>query len=186
MKQKITQQRRITRACFHVSALVFLVVMGLSIALAAMPDAGTKIVNQGTVFFTDENGEDRQTSTNLVTLTIRQVYAASLEGDKSAYAPPDGEVFMFHTLTNQGNGQDTYCVTVAEAGGDSGDFERLQVVWDENQNGAVDSGEEVLHLAGQAGNGILTLERDAIAALIVVAKVPFGAADTQSYGPHSR
>ncbi|MBI9073832.1 MAG: hypothetical protein JEZ02_00375 [Desulfatibacillum sp.] len=182
MKQKPIRMRRIKQACLYASALVFLVVMGLGVALSAMPDAGTKIVNQGTVFFTDENGEDRQTTTNLVTLTIRQVYAASLEGDRSAYASPDGEAVMFHTLTNEGNGQDTYCVTVAEAAGDSGNFERLQVVWDENQNGAVDSGEEVLHLSGQAGYGILTLERDATASLIVVGKVPFGALDTQTYG----
>ena len=182
MKQKIIQQRRIPRAWLHASALVFLVVMGLGIVLAAMPDAGTKIVNQGTVFFTDENGEDRQTSTNLVTLTIRQVYAATLEGDRSAYASPNGEALMFHTLTNEGNGQDVYCVSVAEAAGDSGDFERLQVVLDENRNGAVDDGDEVLHISGQAGYGTISLERDAAASLIVVGKTPFAAVDSQTYG----
>ncbi|WP_028315926.1 DUF11 domain-containing protein [Desulfatibacillum aliphaticivorans] len=182
MKQKITQQRRIQRAWLHASALVFLVVMGLGLALAAMPDAGTKIVNQGSVFYTDENGEDRQASTNLVTLTIRQVYAASLEGDRSAYASPDGEALMFHTLTNEGNGQDVYCVSVAEAAGDSGDFERLQVVLDENQNGAVDDDEEVLHISGQAGYGTVTLDRGSAASLILVGKVPFGAVDAQNYG----
>ncbi len=56
-------------------------------AWAASPAAGTKILNQATITYTDAIGRDRAAVTNEVALIVQRVYAATLEADIEAARP---------------------------------------------------------------------------------------------------
>lgn len=156
---------------FIVGSLAF-----AGVAQAAPPRAGTAVVNQATITYKDEYGVDRETTTNEVVLVVKQVYAATLDGDRSALVGA-GQTHNFnHTLTNNGNGLDDYCISVADLTTDSNDYLRIDVVRDANANGLYDTGEQVLYTTASPGTPAeVTLDYGDVMHLIVSGIVPAGA-----------
>jgi len=115
---------------------------GLSAQTAtALTEAGQPIQNQATATYKDSLGNDYTSQSNLATVEVRQVYFATLESDNAKTVASNQTVYFQHILTNTGNGEDTYTISVADAAGDDGDFSDLRVYVDLNDNGTVDAGE---------------------------------------------
>lgn len=153
-------------------------------AYAATPEVGYEIVNQAAVGYIDGNGEERVVTTNEVVITVQQVYSATIEVDRIQPGAPGQEVKFFHTLTNTGNGEDLYEVSVrqnyvAGPGSDDGDFDYIYVYNDLNHNGIVDSTDLLVATTQNASN--LLLQGGEVASLIVVAGIPAGALPNEDY-----
>jgi len=149
-------------------------------AYADIP-AGTEIVNQGIITYTDQNGVSHEATTNIVTLVIRQIFSATLESDRSRFGASGKTVVFFHTLKNTGNGADRYCVGVTDAPGDDGAFSLLSVVWDLNHNGQHDNGEPILDTPDIDDYTSLALAADESAYLLVIGQTPENATLGQVY-----
>ena len=117
-----TGLRRISACCstrFGTVLLPFLVMTLLlqGTAAVAAPAAGTVIGNQATATYVDSTSTTRTTSSNLVQTTVSQVKSFTLTANGSKTAAPGQTVYYPHTITNSGNGIDTYALNPATAGG---------------------------------------------------------------------
>ncbi len=74
----------------------------------AAPPAGTVIGNQATATYNDAGGTPRTATSNLVTTTVSQVKSFTLTANGARTAAPGQTVYYPHTITNTGNGTDTY------------------------------------------------------------------------------
>ncbi len=97
-------------------ALVMLTMGSLS-SVQAAPSAGTVIGNQATATYLDAGGTSRSTSSNLVQTTVSQVKSFTLTADGAKTAAPGQTVYYPHTITNTGNGTDTYTLNTPTTGG---------------------------------------------------------------------
>jgi len=88
---------------------VALYAFGIGSAHAA-PAAGTVIGNQATATYNDAGGSPRTATSNLVTTTVSQVKAFVLAASGARTAAPGQTVYYPHTITNTGNGTDTYAL----------------------------------------------------------------------------
>src|ERR1700761_1257258 len=85
-------------------------------AIAATP-AGTVIGNQATETYLDSTGTTRTTASNLVQTTVSQVKSFTLTANGAKSGTTGQTVYYPHTITNTGNGVDTYTLTAPVAGG---------------------------------------------------------------------
>jgi len=142
---------------------------------------GSEIVNQATIKFQDESGNTHVTSTNIVVLTIRQVFSAILDGDRTLSGLPGKTVVFFHTLENTGNGSDTYCLSIDNDTNDNGDFSVIRLYHDTNVNGRVDNFDPMIASLSDENHFTITLKSGQIAHLIVSADIPQTAAEGQFF-----
>lgn len=99
----------------------FVLVAGLMFWLAsgmayAAPPAGTVIGNQATATYNDASGTGRTATSNLVQVTVSQLKAFTLTADGARTAQSGQQVYYPHTLTNIGNGTDTYTLVAPTTG----------------------------------------------------------------------
>ncbi|HEX2099734.1 MAG TPA: hypothetical protein VHF69_03665, partial [Candidatus Synoicihabitans sp.] len=92
---------------------------------AAAPTAGTTIGNAASATYRDNANIERQVTSNVVVTIVQQVYSFDLVTNRAAVVAPGGQVFFPHTVTNTGNGQDTYRLSLANDGGDNFDLTNL-------------------------------------------------------------
>jgi uncharacterized repeat protein (TIGR01451 family) len=98
--------------------LIMLLALGAAPrAMAATATAGTVIGNQATATYKDSANTDRTTSSNVVQTTVSQVKSFALNANGAKTAAPGQTVYYPHTITNTGNGTDTYALTTPVAGG---------------------------------------------------------------------
>ena len=83
----------------------------------AAPPAGTVIGNQATATYQDASNTARTATSNLVQTTVSQVKTFTLTANGARTAAPGQTVYYPHTITNTGNGTDTYTLTVPVAPG---------------------------------------------------------------------
>ena len=154
------------------SARVSASAMGLGLVLAAgqtlaRTPAGTDINNRATVTYEDANGNSYSAQSNESTVTVAEVYAATLENDGSKSGAPGETVYFTHTLTNTGNADDSFSVD-GLAGLDAATGASTYTVYlDANGNGVPD--------AGEAAVNTVNLNAGQQAELIVAVPVPAGA-----------
>lgn len=91
-------------------AVVALTVLGAGVALA-MPLAGTTIGNQAAATYTDASAMVRTATSNTVVTTVLPVAALTLVNTQTKIAAPGQPLTFPHTLTNTGNGIDTFNLT---------------------------------------------------------------------------
>ena len=101
---------------------VFVLVAGLMFWLAsgtahAAPPVGTVIGNQATATYTDAGNQARTATSNLVQTTVSQVKSFTLDAPGFRTASPGQPVYYPHTITNTGNGTDTYALNAPTTGG---------------------------------------------------------------------
>ena len=89
--------------------------LGMGTAVAA-PAAGTVIGNQATASYTDATNTGRIATSNLVQTTVSQVNSFTLTANGARTGAPGQTVYYPHTITNTGNGADTYNLTAATSG----------------------------------------------------------------------
>jgi len=147
-------------------------VMGLGLVLAAgqtlaLTPAGTDINNRATVTYEDANGNSYSAQSNESTVTVAEVFAATLENDGSKFGAPGETVYFSHTLTNTGNAADSFSVD-GLAGLDAATGASTYTVYlDANGNGVPDAGESAVTT--------VNLSAGQQAELIVAVPVPAGA-----------
>ncbi|PZO93084.1 MAG: hypothetical protein DI631_07505 [Acinetobacter johnsonii] len=127
----------------------------VSSAHAAAPAAGTNISNVASATYTDSTGNTKTVSSNIVTTTVLPVASFTLIADRTANANANNQVSLSHTLTNTGNGSDTFTVNVADVtSGDQYDFSNLKVYLDANKDGVPDSQTPVTSVTLAAGESV--------------------------------
>jgi uncharacterized repeat protein (TIGR01451 family) len=98
-------------------ALIMLVVMA-GAAFAAAPNAGQTIGNQATATYQLNGVVQPQAQSNTVTTTVQQVAGLTITTDQTKSVAVGGTVYFLHTVTNTGNGSDTFnLTTVAQNSG---------------------------------------------------------------------
>ena len=89
----------------------------LTSAQAAPPPAGTSIGNQASVTYTDGSGTSRTVTSNTVQTIVQQVASIGLTAAGTKTASVGSTVYFPQTLTNTGNGTDSYALGAVNAGG---------------------------------------------------------------------
>ena len=128
-------------------------------AHAAAPSAGTNISNIASASYTDSNGSSKTVTSNVVTTTVLQVASFTLIADQTKTANANGQVSLSHTLTNTGNGSDTFNVGVVNNDtrnntADQYDFTGLKVYLDANKDGVPDSQTPITSITLAAGESV--------------------------------
>src|SRR3984893_6817198 len=101
-------------ACFAAGVLVL---VAFSAAEATPPPAGTSIGNQASATYTDASGVSHTITSNVVQTTVQQVASLTLTQNGAQNATAGSVAYYPHTLTNTGNGSDTFNLTSANSGG---------------------------------------------------------------------
>ncbi|NMM08153.1 hypothetical protein [Polaromonas sp.] len=97
-------------------AALMLVLTGFA-AHAAPPPAGTSISNQASATYTDGSNVVRTVTSNVVQTTVLQVSSLTLTANGAQNANAGSVTYYPHTLTNTGNGTDTFSLTTVNTGG---------------------------------------------------------------------
>jgi len=138
-------------------------------ALAA-PAAGTQIGNQASATYTDASQTPRSVTSNAVYTTVQQVAALTLAADGARRVAPGGQVSYPHTLTNTGNGSDSYTLASTQSGGFA--FASVRFYADANGDGVADNSTAI------TGSG--PLAAGAAFRFVAVGSAPSGAGNGQS------
>ena len=126
----------------QLAASIALVAGGIALvptAQAAAPAAGSNISNIATASYTDGNGTPQTVTSNEVKTTVLQVSSFTLVADRTANINPNGTASLSHTLTNTGNGLDTFTLALAQLTTDDFNLNNLAVYIDRNQDGVPDN-----------------------------------------------
>jgi uncharacterized repeat protein (TIGR01451 family) len=128
-------------APYRFGVALLAVVLISEIAIAVAPPAGTSIGNQASATYTDASNTSRTATSNTVITIVQQVASFTLTTDGQAkFAAVGGQVVYPHTLTNTGNGTDTFDLSVANnAAGDNFDLNLLVLYADANGDGVPDN-----------------------------------------------
>jgi trimeric autotransporter adhesin len=116
--QSAVQQRPIFWVHWMMALLVAVALaLTTSAALAAPPAAGTSIGNQASASYTDGSGVTRTVTSNTVQTVVQQVASLTLTANGTKSASVGSTVYYPHTVTNTGNGSDTFTLGAVNAGG---------------------------------------------------------------------
>ena len=157
----------------QLAASIALVAGGVALmptAQAAAPTAGSNISNIATASYTDGNGASKTVTSNEVKTIVLQVSSFTLVADRNATINPNGTATLSHTLTNTGNGTDTFTLNVSQLGGDDFDLNNVHIYLDSNQDGLPDNNTEITSV---------TLTANQSVGIIVVSTVPVTQTDGQ-------
>src|SRR5881296_179145 len=121
--------------------------------------AGSHIINWATLAYSS-SGFAYVVSSDTVDLVVAQIAAVQLQAAQSTGAAPGAAVVFAHSLTNQGNGVDSFSVAAVSAHAWT-----VTVYRDVNANGVLDAGDTII-------TGPVALAPGASAALLVQVAVP--------------
>lgn len=167
-------KRKLSQVCAS-AVLAGGLVVSIAPAVAATA-AGTLIKNLATVTYEDSAGNKYSAQSNEAVITVKQVYKAEVSSDSTKTATAGQTVYIQHTITNNGNGTDTYTVSAANDTSITDDINSgtVKVYRDLNGNGLVDAGEpEVTTVTLDAGDS---------AELVIAVAVPSSATSGQELG----
>ena len=137
-------------------------------AHAAPPPAGTSISNQASATYTDASSVSRTVSSNTVSTTVTQVASLTLTANGAQNASPGSVVYYPHTLTNTGNGTDTFNLSTSNTGG----FTMASVQIFADNGSGLPTGPAITSSGPLAANGIFRF--------VVVGTLPAGATAAQT------
>lgn len=99
--------------------------------VSAAPVQGTSIGNQASASYLDPEGITRSATSNSVQTTVTQVGSLTLTANGARNAAAGNTVYVPHTLTNTGNGDDSFTISVTESNAATApDFTRIEVYLD--------------------------------------------------------
>ena len=129
--------------CRH-SSLLSITLMFVAMVLAptqgkAQTAAGTTIGNQASATYTDSSAVSRTATSNTVTTVVQQVSSLTLTANGAKTASPGSPVFYPHTLTNTGNGSDSFTLTLAPAQSGAFTLTNTHIYLDANGDGIPDN-----------------------------------------------
>ena len=115
--------------------LVMLLPPVIARAAITAPPAGTQIGNQASATYTDSSGVQRQVTSNAVLTTVQQVAALLLQQTQTKPGSVGAQAVFPHTLTNIGNGTDTFALAYSQIATDNFDLLNAQIYPDANGSG---------------------------------------------------
>lgn len=151
------RDRRAKVFSFFMAALVFTIGLAtpfLPTDANAAPAAGTVIGNQASATYTDGTNVQRTATSNVVQTTVAQRAALTLTPTNSLPGVSGSPVAFAHTLTNTGNGPDTFALAGADQGGDTFNFGTITFFADANGDGVADNATSILSTGPLAVGGI--------------------------------
>ncbi len=141
MKRKNSQGRG-----SFATAVPFIVLTVLAVAALLVPTvasaqtaAGTSIGNQASATYTDSSSVSRTATSNVVNTIVQQVASLTLTANGAKTASPGAPVFYPHTLTNTGNGSDSFTLTLAPAQSGAFTLTGTHIYLDANGDGIPDN-----------------------------------------------
>jgi uncharacterized repeat protein (TIGR01451 family) len=149
--------------------------------------AGQVITNEATVSYEDSLGNPFSATSNEAVVTVAEVYAATLEQDRTRAGAPGQTVYFQHFLENTGNATDSYTIETfrdddrLNTSDDDTDDSDYFVYDDTNGNGEPNAGEPVVVDPGNP-TGTITLAAGDTANLLVAFPIPGGAANGAALG----
>ena len=185
MKQKQVQQglesqkfcgRQSQKSCGAAVRWIGLLLLALVTPLAAhaaAPPAGTQIGNQASATYTDAAGVQRQVTSNAVLTTVQQVAALLLQQTQTKPGSVGAQVVFPHTLTNVGNGTDTFALAFSQISTDNFDLVNVHIYPDANGSGLPSSTTDITTSGPLSAGGVFHF--------VLVGTVPNNAAGGQ-YG----
>src|SRR5437868_4406927 len=113
-----SSQTKIRRSLANVrltrmAAAASLLLLCASQTAYALTAAGTQISNQASATYTDSGLAQRNVTSNTVVTVVQQVASLTLASNGAKSAAPGTLVSYAHTLTNTGNGADSFVLTAA-------------------------------------------------------------------------
>ena len=131
-----------------------IVVLGMfwltTVSLHAATDVGTAIVNQATLTYVDDvTGHSIELKSNTSTILVAPLQRFELFSSQNLLVTAGQSVSLSHSLSNVGNVDDRYLISVENQLADSGDLINLMLYIDANDNGVVDAGEKIV--SGETG-----------------------------------
>jgi trimeric autotransporter adhesin len=181
MKRNTQQNATAASTAWQRVAFVMLLLISVFAALngnrayAAPPPAGTNIGNQASASYSDALGNAQSPVTsNTVVTTVSQVASFTLTADQSKPGAPGTQVYFPHTLTNTGNGNDTFTLAVAnrnDAPNNTFDFSSVAIYIDANGDGIPDNATPITSTGAVATGGVFKF--------VAVGVVPGGALNGQ-------
>jgi uncharacterized repeat protein (TIGR01451 family) len=147
--------------------------VALAVALAAAygtqamaaTAAGTSITNQASATYLDSTNAARSATSNTVITTVQQVASIGLSAGSAKTAAPGAQVTYAHSITNNGNGPDSFTIDSSN----SGAFAMTGVVFylDANGDGIADNATPVTNTG--------TLAPGAVFRIVAVGTLPSNA-----------
>lgn len=163
----------------------------LPAAHAAAPAAGVSISNIASASYNDNTNNPQTVTSNEVRTTVLQVASFTLIADRTALASANSTVNLSHTLTNTGNGTDTFTIDLTNLSGigvDDINLSNIAVYIDANGDGTADNttnliGQTVTLPAGQSVNLIVVGTTPLSALALQTAKLTISATTTTALAP---
>ncbi|HWX55765.1 MAG TPA: hypothetical protein VN176_14350 [Verrucomicrobiae bacterium] len=142
MKNEKSTQRG--TAIFSRWPIFLLLVLTIAVLLVptgatAQTAAGTSIGNQASATYTDSSSVSRTATSNVVTTIVQQVASLTLTANGAKTASPGSPVFYPHTLTNTGNGSDSFTLSLAPAQSGAFTLTGTHIYLDANGDGIPDN-----------------------------------------------
>lgn len=139
--------------------------------------AGSDITNTASATFTDPGGTPRTVSSNTATLRVDEILDVTVVANDAAnvaVTTPASDRVLSFTVTNTGNGSETYMLsTVANLGGDQFDPSNVRIYLDDGDN-VFNSATDTLLVAGSNDP---VLAADASVRIFVVSDIPSSLSD---------
>ena len=101
---------------------------------AVAPAANTVIRNQASVSYVDANSKPQSATSNEVSTTVAQIGGVTLSNDGTKSAAAGNTVYIPHTVTNTGNGTDSFTITSVDSPA-QGTFSNIAIYADTNGTG---------------------------------------------------
>ena len=120
IKARGKTRTRLNRAYALVLSVFMLIAFTAGASYAAAPNAGTSIGNQATATYKLGGVDQPQVSSNTVTTIVQQVAGVTITNDQIKSVAIGGTVYFQHTVTNTGNGNDTFNLSAVQQGGTLG------------------------------------------------------------------
>ncbi len=120
-------------------------------AFAAAPAALSTIGNTATATYTDASLVNRTATSNTVQTIVQQVGSFTLTANNNKIVAPGGQVVYSHTLTNTGNGSDTYSLATTQSVADQFDLTGFTIYADADGNGVADNATPVTSVVLASG-----------------------------------
>ncbi len=117
--------------------LVIVALLAAANGAYAATAAGTAITNQATATYLDAQAKPQTATSNTVVTTVQQVASLTLTAGSAKNAAAGTQVAYSHTVTNTGNGADTFNLTSANTGAFS--MTGVQFFADANGDGVADN-----------------------------------------------
>jgi uncharacterized repeat protein (TIGR01451 family) len=157
-------------------------------AQAATPPAGTVITNQASASYLDSGGTQQIATSNTVQTIVQQVGSFTLSPLNNTKSGGAGSLVMVpYTITNTGNGTDTFTIGVTNTGSSGNYFSSVNVYADADGNGLPDSstsllasGTAITANGGSGSTSAISIASGASYKFVVVYTVPNTATGTWS------